>query len=187
MSGGVWGRERRLLTIGLIGLITAVAFEGLAVATVLPQTAAELDGLALYGWSFSAFWLTNILGITLAGGDADRHGPVELKLHKVLERHVALRAHVAARVVRVPQQLLQLRGVGIVGARAVTAAAAVVVLQRRQATQRAGNSVVCVETRRRVELQEVAGAALRERGGERHAQERCRDVRQAERDERQQQ
>ena len=37
--------------------------------------ARELDGLELYGWAFSAFWLTNIVGITLGGTDADRHGP----------------------------------------------------------------------------------------------------------------
>lgn len=74
-GAGTWSRERRLLTVGLIGLITAVAFEGLAVSTVLPATAADLRGLGLYGWAFSAFWLTNILGITLGGGDADRHGP----------------------------------------------------------------------------------------------------------------
>ncbi|HET7684823.1 MAG TPA: MFS transporter [Candidatus Limnocylindria bacterium] len=75
MTDGIWSGERRLLTVGLIGLVTAVAFEGLAVSTVLPATAAELRGLGLYGWAFSAFWLTNLLGITLAGGDADRHGP----------------------------------------------------------------------------------------------------------------
>ncbi len=75
MTAGIWDHDRRLLTFGLIGLITAVAFEGLAVSTVLPTVAADLDGLALYGWAFSAFWLTNILGITLAGGDADLHGP----------------------------------------------------------------------------------------------------------------
>lgn len=75
MSEGIWDPPRRLLTIGLIGLITAVAFEGLAVSTVLPAVAADLDGLSLYGWAFSAFWLTNIIGITLAGSDADLRGP----------------------------------------------------------------------------------------------------------------
>jgi MFS family permease len=35
----------------------------------------DLGGLDLYGWAFSAFWLTNIIGITLAGSDADRRGP----------------------------------------------------------------------------------------------------------------
>ena len=72
---GAWDPDRRLLTAGLIGLVTAAAFEGMAVPTVLPATVDELGGLDLYGWAFSAFWLTNIIGITLAGGDADRHGP----------------------------------------------------------------------------------------------------------------
>ena len=75
MIGGAWAPERRLLTAGLIGLVTAGAFEGMAVPTVLPALVKELGGLDLYGWAFSAFWLTNIIGITLAGSDADRRGP----------------------------------------------------------------------------------------------------------------
>jgi MFS family permease len=70
-----WASDRRLLTAGLIGLVTAVAFEGMAVPTVMPAIVAELGQLELYGWAFSAFWLTNIIGITLAGSDADRRGP----------------------------------------------------------------------------------------------------------------
>lgn len=72
---GAFAPERRLLTIGLIGLVTIAAFEGMAVPTVLPALVGELGGLDLYGWAFSAFWLTNIIGITLAGSDADRRGP----------------------------------------------------------------------------------------------------------------
>jgi MFS family permease len=77
MSGGdgVWAPDRRLLTAGLIGLVTAAAFEGMAVPTILPALVDDLGGLDLYGWAFSAFWLTNIIGITLAGSDADRAGP----------------------------------------------------------------------------------------------------------------
>lgn len=75
MSGGTWSPERRLLTVGLIGLVTAAAFEGMAVPTVLPALVDDLGGLDLYGWAFSAFWLTNLVGITLAGADTDRHGP----------------------------------------------------------------------------------------------------------------
>ena len=74
-AGGTWAPERRFLTVALIGLVTAAAFEGMAVPTVLPAMAGELGDLQLYGWAFSAFWLTNIVGITLAGADADRHGP----------------------------------------------------------------------------------------------------------------
>ncbi len=76
MSGRTtWSPDRRVLTTGIVGLITAVAFEGMAVPTVLPATVDDLGGLSLYGWAFAAFWLTNIVGITLAGADADRHGP----------------------------------------------------------------------------------------------------------------
>jgi MFS family permease len=75
VTGGTWAPERRLLTVALIGLVTAAAFEGMAVPTVLPAMADELGDLHLYGWAFSAFWLTNIVGITLAGADADRRGP----------------------------------------------------------------------------------------------------------------
>ena len=74
-AAGAWAPERRLLTAGLLGLVSAAAFEGLAVPTVLPALVDELGGLELYGWAFSAFWLTNIIGITLAGSDADRRGP----------------------------------------------------------------------------------------------------------------
>jgi MFS family permease len=74
-EGGAWAPERRLLTAGLIGLVTAGAFEGTAVPTALPALVADLGGLDLYGWAFSAFWLTNIVGITLGGSDADRRGP----------------------------------------------------------------------------------------------------------------
>jgi MFS family permease len=72
---GAWAPDRRLLTVALLGLVTAGAFEGMAVPTVLPALVDELGGLDLYGWAFSAFWLTNIVGITLAGVDADRRGP----------------------------------------------------------------------------------------------------------------
>ena len=36
MTGGAWAPDRRLLTTGLIGLVTAAAFEGMAVPTVMP-------------------------------------------------------------------------------------------------------------------------------------------------------
>lgn len=57
-------------------MVTAIGFEGLAVPTVLPATLAEFGGLPLYGWAFSGFWLTNLVGITLAGAQADRRGPL---------------------------------------------------------------------------------------------------------------
>ncbi|HET8586752.1 MAG TPA: MFS transporter, partial [Candidatus Limnocylindria bacterium] len=74
-QSSVLSPAQRLLTVGLLGLMTAVAFEGLAIPTIMPATVDELGGIELYGWAFSAFFLTNIVGVTLAGADADRRGP----------------------------------------------------------------------------------------------------------------
>lgn len=73
--GGIWSPDHRMLTLGLVLTVAGSAFEALAVATTMPATVAELGGLALYGWAFSAFMLTNLIGITIAGDEADRQGP----------------------------------------------------------------------------------------------------------------
>ena len=73
--GRPWAGQYRLLTAGLILTVGGVAFEALAVATILPATVDDLGGLGLYGWAFSAFMLTNLVGIAVAGGEADLHGP----------------------------------------------------------------------------------------------------------------
>jgi MFS family permease len=52
--------------------VTFVAFEALAVATILPVVGRDLGDLRLYGWMFSAFLLASLIGITLAGTLADR-------------------------------------------------------------------------------------------------------------------
>jgi MFS family permease len=51
-----------------------VAFESLAIATVMPVVADDLGGLGLYGWVFSGFFLGSLLGIVMAGRAADRRG-----------------------------------------------------------------------------------------------------------------
>lgn len=71
----VWDREHRGLTIGLLATVAFTAFEALAVATVLPTTVDEIGGLALYGWAFSAFMLSSLIGITAGGALADARGP----------------------------------------------------------------------------------------------------------------
>jgi len=72
--GGVWAPGRRRLTAALVLTITLVAFESLAVATVMPVVSDDLGGLGLYGWVFSGFFLGSLLGIVLAGWAADRRG-----------------------------------------------------------------------------------------------------------------
>lgn len=71
---GVWSPARRRLTIGLVLTITLVAFESLAIATVMPTVKDDLGGLALYGWVFSGFFLASLVGIVVAGQLADRRG-----------------------------------------------------------------------------------------------------------------
>jgi MFS family permease len=71
-----FARGRAGLTFGLILTIVAVAFQALAIATVLPAVVADLGGLNLYGWAFSAFLLTQLVGIVAAGLLADERGPV---------------------------------------------------------------------------------------------------------------
>lgn len=71
----LWEPPRRSLAVGLVLTITFVASESLAVITVMPVVARDLGGLGLYGWAFSAFMLTSVIGIVAAGREADRRGP----------------------------------------------------------------------------------------------------------------
>lgn len=66
---------RRPLTIGLVLVVTGIAFEALATATVMPEVADELHGIRLYGWAFSAFMLAMLMGVAIAGPLGDRRGP----------------------------------------------------------------------------------------------------------------
>lgn len=67
--------DRAGLTVGLLMAITIVAFEALAVGTVVPKAEEDLGHLELYGWVFSGFLLASVVGIAWSGEQADRHGP----------------------------------------------------------------------------------------------------------------
>jgi MFS family permease len=71
-ADGIWAPSRRALTVGLVLAVTFVAFEALAVATILPLVGRHLGDLRLYGWVFSAFLLASLVGIVVAGTLADR-------------------------------------------------------------------------------------------------------------------
>ena len=73
-ADGVWAPSRRRLSLGLVLTITLVAFESLAISTVMPVVADDLGGLGLYGWVFSGFFLGNLFGIVMAGRSADVRG-----------------------------------------------------------------------------------------------------------------
>ena len=73
--GGILDRRHRLPTAGLLLLVTLVAFEAMAVGTAMPTVVAELDGLAWYGWPFSAYLVASVVGMVVGGDLGDRHGP----------------------------------------------------------------------------------------------------------------
>ena len=82
---GVFAPGRRLLTVGLVLIVTLVAFESMSVATVMPSVEADLGDLALYGWVFSAFFLGTLVGVVIAGTASDRMRPaIPLALGLVL-------------------------------------------------------------------------------------------------------
>ena len=68
--------QHRSLVIGVVGVVVAIAFEAIGVATAMPVAARELDGLRSYGLAFSVFLTTSLLGMVLAGVVSDRRGPV---------------------------------------------------------------------------------------------------------------
>jgi MFS family permease len=72
---GLFAPARRALTIGLVLTVTLVAFEALAVVTILPVIKDDLGGLRLYGWVTSAFFLGTLVGIVVGGAESDRRGP----------------------------------------------------------------------------------------------------------------
>ena len=66
--------QRRALTIGMVATVTLVAVEALAVITILPDIEDDLVGLSWYGWVTTAFFLGILIGIVVAGDQADRVG-----------------------------------------------------------------------------------------------------------------
>jgi len=73
-SDGLWSPGRRSLTGGLVLTVTLVAFEALAVSTIMPVVAQDLGGLELYGWVFTSFMLASLIGIVVAGALIDKRG-----------------------------------------------------------------------------------------------------------------
>ncbi len=61
--------------VGILILVTAIAFEALAVSTAMPVIARDLGGLREYGLAFSLFLTTSLFGMVAAGGWGDSRGP----------------------------------------------------------------------------------------------------------------
>lgn len=65
----------RTTSVGILILITMVAFEAMAVSAALPTAARDLNGLGSYGWAFTGFLVANVVGMVVSGQFSDGHGP----------------------------------------------------------------------------------------------------------------
>jgi MFS family permease len=70
----IFAPRYRITTLGILILMTIIAFEALAVATALPTAARSLHGLASYGWAFTGFLATSVVGMVVSGMYSDVHG-----------------------------------------------------------------------------------------------------------------
>ncbi|SKB09131.1 MFS transporter [Aeromicrobium choanae] len=72
--GSPWARPHLRTTVGVFSLAFLFAFEALAVATVMPEVARDLDGLPLYALAFAAPMAASVVALSVAGEWVDRHG-----------------------------------------------------------------------------------------------------------------
>jgi len=78
---GVLSAPYRALTIGMVALITLVAFEALAVTTAMPTVAQALDGLYLYALAFGGPLASGVVGMVVSGTWSDLRGPTRPLWH----------------------------------------------------------------------------------------------------------
>ncbi len=72
---GILSGDLAPTTVGMFSMIAFVAFEAMAVTTVMPTLAADLHGLDLYALSFAAPMASGVVGMVAAGRWSDRSGP----------------------------------------------------------------------------------------------------------------
>ena len=73
---GILAPDFLATTVGMFALIAFVAFEAMAVTTIMPTVARELDGVGLYALAFAAPLASGVIGMVAAGTWSDRRGPV---------------------------------------------------------------------------------------------------------------
>ena len=71
----LFGPSRRMTTIGLLLLVSMVAFEAMGVGTAMPALVADIGAVSLYAWPFVAFMAAGVFGTVLGGRWCDVAGP----------------------------------------------------------------------------------------------------------------
>ncbi|GGM04129.1 MFS transporter [Dactylosporangium sucinum] len=64
----------RLASWSICALVSLNAFEGMGVAAALPSAVGDLGGLADYGWVFTGYLATSVIGMASAAYLCDKHG-----------------------------------------------------------------------------------------------------------------
>jgi MFS family permease len=65
----------RATSVGLLILVTLIAFEAMSVSAALPTAARAVHGLSAFGWAFTGFLIANVVGMVASGQVSDRRGP----------------------------------------------------------------------------------------------------------------
>ena len=73
---GVLSLPYRWLSIGMFSVIFLAAFEAMAVTTIMPLVADDLDGESLFALAFAVPLAAGIIGMVIAGNWTDRAGPL---------------------------------------------------------------------------------------------------------------
>ena len=74
-SDGLMSPPYRAFTIGVVAVMTMFAFEGIGVASAMPNVARALDGLGADAWAFNGYIVTSLVAMVVAGEWCDRAGP----------------------------------------------------------------------------------------------------------------
>lgn len=75
VSDGLMSPPYRAFTVGVVAVMTMFAFEGIGVASAMPNVARALDGLGSYAWAFNGYIVTSLVAMVVAGEWCDRAGP----------------------------------------------------------------------------------------------------------------
>jgi MFS family permease len=74
-SGSIFTPPLRATSVGLLILVTLIAFEAMAVSAALPTAARAVHGLGAFGWAFTGFLIANVVGMVASGQLSDSRGP----------------------------------------------------------------------------------------------------------------
>lgn len=69
--------RHRAATSGILALVSLIAYEAMGSAVVMPQAAADLRGLSLYGFAFGGALAASLVGMVASGRWADADSPMK--------------------------------------------------------------------------------------------------------------